>query len=429
MIKKKKLTIIFLSILFLVVTPLTVYFVLNDGNFDIRSRADYNWETCIYSKADMNNNMQVDLEDFGIWLENYRYYKENNRILLDKADITDSGSIKIEDFVMWLQLWRQFKDCKKGLEVQDTSKCADGCYSTTTPTSDDYYTNEEFELNGQKVAFYYPSNSNGQLDSTLAPFPIVVFHHGMGAKYDYYTWLAEELALDGYLVLMPNRPMFEMDMEAATTVTTDLLSYLEERNTNEKDVFYQRIDFDNVVLAGHSLGSGLSLFASESLGSQIKALVLLSSGGQVAFDQSIQIPGMDLFTDSIPEMEESFERMRTIVQETNTPILYIIGSNDKMISPEGTKELYSLTNSKKVIAIIEGGNHVQFVQGGAMETMTMKLLDGKATISPEEQRSIGLKYINAWLDYLVRGDSNGRVVLENGVNDVPTPLSFYEYSL
>ena len=433
MIRKKKITVIILLIIFLVVTSFTTFLFLSDSKFDIRSRATYDWESCIYSIADLDGDENVSLSDFSIWLVDFKNYRLNSSKYSSRSDLNDTGTINLSDFALWLQLWRQDKACKQGLDEGDSSNCADNCFSENTNpvvTPNDY-TSTEFDLDGQKVGFYYPTDSMGEPDSNKAPFPVVVFHHGMAAKYDYYTWLAEDLAQRGYIVLMPNRPMFEMDMEAATTVTTQLLTYLENRNSSESDIFYQMVDFDNVILSGHSLGSGLSLFASETLGSRIKALILLSSGGQVSFgdNEALELPGMDMFENLIPQMNESFDRMRSIAQETNTPIMYIIGSNDKMISPEGTKELYGLTNSPKVIAIIEGGNHVQFVEGGAMETQIMNLLDGEATISAETQRSIALKYINAWLDYLVKDDGNGKAILEAGVNEVPNSLNYYDYML
>ena len=428
---RKKVIIIVSIVLFLIITPLTTFLITGEGDFDIRSRAG-NWDSCQYSKGDLDDDRQISLSDFSIWLNDYRKYKVSNRVS-DRSDLTGDGVISLSDFSLWLSLWRQFKACQEALEIGDTSKCFDGCYSNepNTAGTEQLYVSEEFELEKQKVGLYYPSNSSGNVDDSQAPFPVVIFHHGMGAQYSYYTWIGENFALRGFIVLMPNRPILEMDMEAATKLTNQLLSYLEERNSSQSDIFYQKIDFNSVILSGHSLGSGLSLFASESLGSKIKALVLLSSGGSVSFmdSETMNIPGLELLMGDMSAMEESFGRMREIASKTNTPIMYTIGSNDKMISPEGTKELYGLTKSKKVIAIIEGGNHVQFVKPGSLETQIMNLLDGKATISPEQQRSIALKYINPWVDYILTNDPSAKSILESGKDDVPTSLSHYDYSL
>jgi alpha-beta hydrolase superfamily lysophospholipase len=290
------------------------------------------------------------------------------------------------------------------------------------------FTGEQFLFNERQIALYYPSNEDGQPDATRAPFPVVIFHHGMGAQYAYYLWLAEALASEGYLVIMPNRPMLEMDMDAGAWVSAELLSYLETRNNNKEDKLFQMINQDNLVMAGHSIGSALSLFATESLESKITALVLLSSGGNVSLE-SMQIPGINLFQGGVPAMEESFARMREIVETTSIPIMYIIGSKDQIIKPEGTIELYDLTKSKKAIAVIEGGNHVQFVQGGNLETQIMLKIDSQATITAQEQRKIALKYFVAWLDYLLKNDEAAKQVLQSGAEDVPDILSFYNYSL
>jgi hypothetical protein len=135
--KKEKRKLIAFVLMFLLVTPLTIFYILDGrGVFDTRGRAAFDWEACEYSKADLSKDGIVDMVDFGLWLRHYRDFKENPSDFSAIADLTDSGEIGMSDFAVWLRLWRQYKACQEGLSKGDTSKCLSGCFPTTELPND-----------------------------------------------------------------------------------------------------------------------------------------------------------------------------------------------------------------------------------------------------------------------------------------------------
>ena len=76
----------------------------------------------------------------------------------------------------------------------------------------------------------------------------------------------------------------------------------------------------------------------------------------------------------------------------NVPVLSIYGSNDKNLNMVTYDESKGLIDGNLTEYVIDGGNHAQFASYGIDKK------DGKATISPEEQRKQTeneiLKFIN-----------------------------------
>lgn len=107
----KKGKIILSVIAFLLVTPLTIFYVLDGaGVFDTRSRAgEENVLPEKFKPADLNADNKISIADFSIWLSNFRQFKVNPTAFSDMSDLNDDGAIAIADFVIWLGLWREYK--------------------------------------------------------------------------------------------------------------------------------------------------------------------------------------------------------------------------------------------------------------------------------------------------------------------------------
>ncbi len=69
----------------------------------------------------------------------------------------------------------------------------------------------------------------------------------------------------------------------------------------------------------------------------------------------------------------------TALNDAQFPIVYIYGTNDKVLDIDKVEESFSLVPSDYSKKVIEGGNHAQFGSYGAQDG------DGDATISSEEQ--------------------------------------------
>lgn len=93
--------------------PLILFSILEErGVFDTRSTAD----VVIldqFKPADINGDNLVNLEDFRLWLENFKKYRSDKARYSHKADLDKDGAIALSDFSLWLDKWRGFKRYKK----------------------------------------------------------------------------------------------------------------------------------------------------------------------------------------------------------------------------------------------------------------------------------------------------------------------------
>ena len=101
-----------------------------------------------------------------------------------------------------------------------------------------------------KFWIYYPS----QLTETDKKYPVIVICNGSGTPLSKYPTVAEHYASWGFIVIgteeMNSWNAFGAEMS---------IRYLERMNGNQKiedteSIFYQKVDFDNVGIVGHSQG-------------------------------------------------------------------------------------------------------------------------------------------------------------------------------
>lgn len=305
--------------------------------------------------------------------------------------------------------------------------------ATVSPTTNPGFALREVNVNSYKTALYYPTDASGNPDKTRAPFPVVMFHHGMASNYSYYDWLGKALADKGYLVVMPNRPSMGDDINLGATITNLVFTYLGNINTTASDNLYQLINLNNIAVGGHSTGAMIALLMAKSGNAAVKIKAVIP----IAPDVYIETNGSNnaspfgsiLSILTSQELKAEIDEVVPIIKNTNTPIMFITGSNDGLNPPAGVIDYYSETSSQKAVVEIEGANHVQFCQtGSTLEDRIMAQTDNKATITAEVQQTISLQYLSAWLDYFLKEDQSAKSILEAGKQAVPQPLTFYNIS-
>jgi hypothetical protein len=117
--------ILFLLIFFLT-TPLVIFYSLEGlGVFDTRSQANFDWEKCPYSEADLDGDSKVGIGDFEVWLKEYRVFKEDPTTNGRMGDLDEDGKVRINDFAIWISLWREFKACQGNV-----MRCSPWCYAS-----------------------------------------------------------------------------------------------------------------------------------------------------------------------------------------------------------------------------------------------------------------------------------------------------------
>lgn len=102
----------------------------------------------------------------------------------------------------------------------------------------------------KKYQVYYPS----ELVDSSKTYPAVVFVNGTGVPASKYTALFEHLASWGFIVIGSE------DKESWSGTSSDqCLDFLIQQAENQDSIFYQKIDFDNIGISGHSQG-GVGVF-------------------------------------------------------------------------------------------------------------------------------------------------------------------------
>jgi len=304
------------------------------------------------------------------------------------------------------------------LEVKNTI----GIIKNPTPVNQPETGFEEIILGNNKAGLYYPLDFNQENH-----YPVLIFHHGMASRYQYYNWIGTNFAKFGYVVVLPNRSMFGTNIDEGIALTSKAIDYLSLINNQSNAQLYQKIDLTSVAVAGHSMGGVVAL---SSVGiERIKAIVALSSGDM---DYTRMTPSMMQFSSLIrnsqfvQQMQSSMDLLNQAFEQNTVPIMYLVGNQDKFVSAAEVKKSYEQTKSAKVLGIIQGANHVQFASAGTMGDRIAASLDGKATINPQNQQNIAIDYMLAWFNYQFKNDQQALEVLRNGPSYVPEIFELFE---
>ena len=117
-----------------------------------------------------------------------------------------------------------------------------------------------------------PDAPISQLQKT---YPLIIFSHGYGMEHVEYLAMCEELASHGYIVAGINHPdpsegliksysslpkfLIEYETPAWINDTQFVLAQLEQLNEKKSsDMLYQKLDFSNIGIFGHSLGGSVA---------------------------------------------------------------------------------------------------------------------------------------------------------------------------
>ncbi|MCR4594812.1 MAG: alpha/beta hydrolase [Clostridiales bacterium] len=121
---------------------------------------------------------------------------------------------------------------------------------------------------------------------------------------------------------------------------------------NKAKVIFDGYDYENYYLAGHSLGGVMASSYASRHEKDVSGLFML--GAYTASD----------------------------LKDAQFPVVFIYGSNDKIMDREKFEENISLVPDSHKTVVIDGGNHSQFGSYGVQEG------DGKASIPAEKQWEI-----------------------------------------
>jgi predicted dienelactone hydrolase len=186
-----------------------------------------------------------------------------------------------------------------------------------------------------------------------APYPLVIFSHGLGSVRDQSTFLTTHLASHGYVVAAPTYPLSNMAAPGGQTMADQpaqagdvgfLLDTFVGLSMEAGHLLEGGIDADRIGLTGHSNGGGTTLIATydqQLRDPRIKAAVPMSGPG--CFYQ----PGY--YTD------------------VDVPLLVLHGDADLFVDFAGhAQAIFDRANPQKSLVRVLAGNHMGFSDMGTV---------------------------------------------------------------
>lgn len=132
---------------------------------------------------------------------------------------------------------------------------------------------KEYDANDDvigKYAIWYPSKLEGEDNK----YPVVIFANGTGSTSYTYKPFLEHLSSWGFIAVGND------DKNTRTGASLEeTIEFLIEENGNEKSIFYQKIDLDNIGIGGHSQGGPavFNMVTNQEHGYMVKALYAASA--------------------------------------------------------------------------------------------------------------------------------------------------------
>ena len=202
------------------------------------------------------------------------------------------------------------------------------------------------------INVYYPK----ELTQNEESYPVVVFVNGTGVYSSKYPALFQHLASWGFIVIGNEDPSTYSGGSADAT-----LAWLLSENENPDSRFYQKVDTEHIGISGHSQG-GVGVFnaISEQPHSSFYTCAVSLSPTQQDWAEILNIP---------------YDPAKTQI-----PVLILVASENDVITPEGTKQLYDAAKSDKVAALRKDMDHGQMLYSA----------DG---------------YVTAWFLWQLKGDA------------------------
>jgi predicted dienelactone hydrolase len=288
-------------------------------------------------------------------------------------------------------------------------------------------------------------------DNEAKPYPLVIMSHGYSGTPVAMSWLAENLASKGYVVVAAHHmdppygdkggfvgPALWRPLDIAF-----LAHFFQAFATSGSKPFGISIDANRVVLAGYSMG-GYGVITAGGAGLSPVTASLAGPGGYLsayarggANAPALHIDGLKAVIAIAPAGGSGFfsawdgEGLRQL----HAPLLLIAGDQDKTVGYASPKTIFEhATRANRYLLTFHEGGH-SIGMNGAPESMRSKLWDEDWFEDPvwRKDRVIGveLHFITAFLDQYVKGDSSAAAYLNvipnsnDGVWPPPKPGAPY----
>ena len=245
-------------------------------------------------------------------------------------------------------------------------------------------------------------------------FPIISIIHGNHSMQEHsddgYNYLGEYLSEHGYIFNSLDQNFLNgswtgdfrgKEMTTRAWHFLENLNYLKKLNNDSSSILYNKIDFDNIIVMGHSRGG-----EAVNIASKFNELKTFPDNGNVDLDYNFNIKGIVTLAPTDYRYFRNYDLQ-------NINYLSVQGSMDSdEDSFFGIRQANRLENSNSFSdfnILIEGANHSQFNTSWGKHDIGFpgKLLVNNSNILPGWlQRKILKYYLIDFLNYTLEGDED-----------------------
>lgn len=275
---------------------------------------------------------------------------------------------------------------------------------------------------GKDVAFVTPGLATEGIRPKAGAYPLVILAHGYGGTPAAMTWLAENLASKGYVVVAPhfNDPPYGVKEGFAGPLARRPLDIAfvaaqAQAHAQAHDGVFASADPTRTVLIGYSMGGYGALAAaggrlSPSLGSATHGVLAPFVSGAARAGELKVADVVALVAISPAGLLSPAQPTGAIdLAGVTAPTMFIAGSQDAVVGYEpGIKTLWAHTlhAPRYLLTFVNGGHSIGM--NPAPPTMRSRLWDQDWFEDPvwRKERVIGIElhFITAFLDRYAKGD-------------------------
>jgi predicted dienelactone hydrolase len=201
-----------------------------------------------------------------------------------------------------------------------------------------------------------PEQRDAALDKTEAPYPLIVFGHGLPSLSRQSASTLQHLASHGYIVAAPTFPLTNLNAPGGpyfrdvvnqpgdVSIVIDEITALASDETSK---FFEVVDLDAVGMAGHSFG-GLTALLATSGPTKDERLKVIAT---------VAAPGCFLSGEDGPDL----------------PSLFIAASQDLFVSQPSVRAGYDAAAGPKYYVEIRGADHTRVADVDVEDTVIRPL--------------------------------------------------------
>jgi hypothetical protein len=242
------------------------------------------------------------------------------------------------------------------------------------------------------ATIFYPATSDGEgatREPSNAPYPLVclVPHDRIRPVFEFYGSYGDHLARRGYVVAMVELEPYDdgdpSDYLLMANVTLEGIDFVLGESDRSGSTIEAMVNSSVVAVIGHGAGADVALVASlVDDGDRVSAVACLAL-------RDVNVTGMDPVNQT---------------GQLDVPLHVQGGSRDPMVQ---TQAWYMAFANKATghasLTRISGANFTQYMDGAPPGDFSSS--DWPATISREEQHNNTMKYLQAFCDRHLKGDS------------------------